>query len=356
MNASRHPAGGSLLENEMPKKQRAAVVFVHGLAKKPPPEKLREIWLWGLGRDEPKPEVFGNTNPGISLEDQGISYSFTYWADVFYGTDYETEYRDQYENAKESAISIANFEAVAGDLQSPRPSTPREARFLAELELKLEAQVMVQAITGADAAPPAAALATAPGQFEIASWLPGPVKQAIIRKAAMEAYYFLFDKEYQRPDGARYQVRRELRDRLVNDLRAAREVAEKIVIVSHSMGTMIAYDVLRNVVDCPQVDTLFTLGSPLGITEVQDELRAAEVKDVDFPKARLLRWVNVFDPRDPICGADPRFANDYTPVDGKEVEDIEESNWGDWRHTITHYLAGVRFRAALAGSLGIDLS
>ena len=35
-------------------------------------------------------------------------------------------------------------------------------------------------------------------QFEIASWLPGPVKQAMIKKAAMEAYYFLFDKEYQR--------------------------------------------------------------------------------------------------------------------------------------------------------------
>lgn len=172
----------------------------------------------------------------------------------------------------------------------------------------------------------------------------------------MEAYYYLFDKEYQRPDGARYQVRRELRDRLVKDLRKASELAEKVVIVSHSMGTMIAYDVLRNVADCPQVDTLFTLGSPLGVTEVQDELRAVDVKVVDFPAVKLLRWVNVFDPMDPICGADPRFANDYSPVDGKKVEDLEESNWGNWRHTITHYLAGARFRGALAGALGINLS
>ncbi len=179
---------------------------------------------------------------------------------------------------------------------------------------------------------------------------------AIIRKAAIEAYYYLFDKEYQRRDGARYQVRRELRNRLVKDLRTASETAEKVVIVSHSMGTMIAYDVLRNVADCPQVDTLFTLGSPLGITEVQDELRAADVKQVDFPAAKLFRWVNVFDPMDPICGVDPRFANDYTVVDGRKVEDLEESNWGNWRHTITHYLAGVRFRGALASTLGIDLS
>ncbi|TDM06555.1 MAG: hypothetical protein C4K60_18705 [Ideonella sp. MAG2] len=340
----------------MAKKFKAAVVFVHGLAKKPPPETLQEIWLWGLGRSGPKPEVFGVKNPGISLEDQGIWFSFTYWADVFYGNDYETDFQDQYERAIESAVVAANLAAVAGDLETPKPSTPREARFLAELELKLKAQVANDADSGADAAPAAASLATEPGQFEIASWLPSPVKEAIIRKAAMEAYYYLFDKEYQRADGARYRVRQELRDRLVKDLRAAQDIAEKVVIVSHSMGTMIAYDVLRNVADCPQVDTLFTLGSPLGVTEVQDELRAIDAKDVDFPAAKLLHWVNVFDPMDPICGADPCFANDYTPVDGRKVEDLEESNWGNWRHTITHYLAGVRFRGALAQHLGIDLS
>lgn len=341
----------------MPKKKRASIVFVHGLAKKPPPEKLSEIWRWGLERDGPKPEVFGTTNPGINLDDQGIAYAFTYWADVFYGTDYETDFRDQYENSSEPAISATNLEVVAGDLQPPKPSTPREARFLAELELKLEAQAAAQAVVDLDMAPLAPAVqATAPGQFEIASWLPSPVKQAIIRKAAMEAYYFLFDKEYQRADGARYQVRRELRDRLIKDLRAAQEMGEKIIIVSHSMGTMIAYDVLRNVPDCPQVDTLFTLGSPLGVTEVQDELQATDAKKVDFPAAKLRRWVNVFDPLDPICGADPRFSNDYSPVDGKVVEDLKESNWGNWRHTITHYLAGVKFRAALAGSLGVKLS
>jgi hypothetical protein len=340
----------------MAKKYKAAVVFVHGLAKKPPPEKLQEIWLWGLGRDGPKPEVFGVNNPGINLKDQGVTYSFTYWADVFYGTNHEADFRDQYENANESVITAANLDAVAGDLETPKPSTPREARFLAKLELELEAQVVKRAATGLEEVPAATTIATAPGQLEIASWLPGPVKEAIIRKAAMEAYYYLFNKEYQRPDGARFQVRRELRDRLVKDLRAASEVAEQVVIVSHSMGTMIAYDVLRNVAACPQVDTLFTLGSPLGITEVQDELRAVDVKDVDFPAAKLLRWVNVYDPLDPICGVDPRFANDYALVDDKKVEDVEESNWGNWRHTVTHYLAGVRFRGALASSLRIDLS
>lgn len=340
----------------MGKKKKAAVVFVHGLAKKPPPGKLQEIWLWGLGRNEPKPEIFGNKNPGINLDDQGVAYFFTYWADVFYGTDYETDYRDQYEYGGEAAIEVANLASVVGELQEPLPSTPREARFLSQLQLKLQTQIAMQAVTDMQSVPSAATIAMDPGQFEIASWLPGPVKQFVIRKAAMEAYYYLFDKEYQQQDGVRYQVRRELRDRLVKDLQRAREVAEKVVVVSHSMGTMIAYDVLRNVADCPKVDTLFTLGSPLGISEVQDELRAADAESIDFPAENLLRWVNVFDPQDLICRADPRFSNDFALVDGKKIEDVEESNWGNWRHTMTHYLAGVRFRTALAGSLGVDLS
>ncbi len=338
----------------MAKKKQAAVVFVHGLAKKPTPDKLREIWLWALERDNPKPEVFGTSNRSIVLADQGVEHMFTYWADVFYGTDYETDYRAQYENAKDLVIDPSNLDDVTGQLNLPKPSTPREARFLKKLEAALDAKAV--SVLGAEAAPASAARATAPGQFEIASWLPDPVKEAIIRKAAMEAYYFLFDKEYERADGARYKVRNELRDRLLKDLHAAKATAEKIVIVSHSMGTMIAYDVLRNVADCPQVETLITLGSPLGITEVQDELRAFDVDEVDFPATKLGRWINVYDPRDPICGLDPRFANDFKPVNGKKVEDIEESNWGDWRHTITHYLAGVKFRAALAASLGINLS
>jgi hypothetical protein len=40
----------------------------------------------------------------------------------------------------------------------------------------------------------------------------------MIKKAAMEAYYFLFDKEYQRADGQRFKVRQELHRRLLDSL------------------------------------------------------------------------------------------------------------------------------------------
>lgn len=256
--------------------KRYAIVFVHGLAKKPSPEKLEEIWRWGLERNDPKDDVFPNPNPGIDLNEEGVPAIFNYYADVFYGTEYETEFGSYYEKNYESNPEAANetevppesVSKVVGEITPPQPETPREQRFLQEFERKLSEQP-------APPTPPAIRprpKADAPSQLEIASWLPAPVREAIIKKAAMEAYYFLFDKEYVRADGQRFKVRAELRRRLMEALQKANERAEKIILVTHSMGTMVAYDVLRNCEGCPLVDTLFTLGSPLGIKEMEDEL------------------------------------------------------------------------------------
>lgn len=334
----------------MPAKRPFAAVFIHGLAKKPPLAKLQEIWLWGLGRDNPMPTVFGPPNAGIDLVTRGVPQRFNYYADVFYGTEYETEFDSYYEANESAEIDAEGLDRVEPELQLPQPVTPRERAFVRNFEAKLRAQAVL-------APPPPARAPAAPasgeGRHEIASWLPDGVKQAIIKKAAMEAFYFLFDKEYVRSDGARFKVRQELRSRLLTELTAARALGDKLVIVSHSMGTMIAYDVLRNCPECPHVDTLFTLGSPLGVREVQEELIAVDAEDVDFPAAALTHWINVYDPLDPVCGADPKLANDFSPVDGKRVVDIKESNWGNWRHTITHYFAGGEFRAQLGKTLGI---
>lgn len=335
----------------MAKPHRTAVVFVHGLARKPAPDMHQRIWLWGLSRKDPKPDVFARPNSGIDVP--AGSFRFNYYADVFYGDDYETDLgayeetipgqedgdTDEQVAQIEEALQLSPLDAA---FSAHDAVTPREQAFIEMFERKLSEDV--------DLTSSELGSSTEDG-LEIASWLPDPIKQAVIKKAAMEAYYFLFDKVYRRPDGKQFQVRRELRRRLLDDLKWASDQAERIVVVSHSMGTMVAYDVLRNCPECPNVDTLFTLGSPLGVREVQDELIAVGQKDVDFPAAKLAKWLNIYDPLDPICGADPRFRKDYRPVDDKSVTDVKESNWGKWRHTITHYFAGKRFRGYLAEEL-----
>ncbi|MCF5716037.1 esterase/lipase family protein, partial [Pseudomonas tremae] len=277
--------------------RKYAVVFVHGLAKKPPEEKLKEIWLWGLERSETPPPFDGN-NPGIDLDVQGVVSAFNYYADVFYGDSYETEFDSYYESESGAVVQEENLAQVVGELAIPASVTAEEAKFLADLERKMREAPTPENPPNLESLPAAQEAA----EFEIASWLPKPVKEAVIKKAAMEAYYYLFDKEYVRSsDGARFQVRQELRDRLIAEIKQAKLKAEKVVLVTHSMGTMIAYDVIRNHDDCPAVDVLFTLGSPLGITEVQEQLSPNRNRYVDFPPA-LGRWINVYDPLDPVCG------------------------------------------------------
>jgi hypothetical protein len=326
-----------------------AAVFIHGLAKKPAPEKLMDIWFWGISRENPRPDVFMPPNKGINLINKGVPHFLNYYADIFYGTDYQTELDSYFERTQEIEVFKTECLDTFDDVILPQPVLAREQAFLYNFEAKLSGSMLF-------ANPEDLQQTTDTGQnidLEIASLLPLPIKKVIIKKAAMEAFYFLFDKEYQRKDGVRYKVRHELRQRCLSELCKAQSAGEKIVIISHSMGTMIAYDVLRNCPECPQVDTLITLGSPLGIREVQDEL-VDGIDGVDFPAAKLNRWINIYDPLDPIAGADPRLSTDYKSVKGKRVEDIKESNWGSWRHTLTHYLAGTQFRRALLTAIGVE--
>jgi hypothetical protein len=331
----------------MPAKRPVAVLFIHGLARKPAPEKLLELWQWGLSRGNPMPSVFAPPNEGLDLATDGVPHVLNYYADVFYGTDYETDLSAYEEGNLDMELQAEGLDRLEEGLPLPTPKTEREAAFLEGLEAKLAANFIVDTVVTTVNPSPTAS------ELEIARLIPAPVREAIIKKAAMEAYYFLFNKEYVRPgDGQRFDVRDELRRLLLKDLTLMQEKAEKLVILSHSMGTMVAYDVLRNCPECPSVDTLITLGSPLGIREVQQELIARGKRQVDFPAEKLEHWINLYDPLDPICGADPRFANDYLSVAGKAVEDIKESNWGKWRHTITHYLAGTQLRKQLSQALG----
>lgn len=93
------------------------------------------------------------------------------------------------------------------------------------------------------------------------------------------------------------------------------------IVIGHSQGSMVAYEVLRKL-DAAQfrVPLFLTIGSPLGIQEVQDELRQWQGGTLRKP-ACVARWVNVADRLDPVA-ADPKLANDFEP--GGFIEDKVE--------------------------------
>ena len=120
------------------------------------------------------------------------------------------------------------------------------------------------------------------------------------------------------------------------------------VVVSHSMGTVIAYDCLKRVAACPPVDALMTLGSPLGLDEIQDKLRPEWSRDDGFPRDRVAGgWVNFFDRVDVVCGLDPVLKNDYRRDGLEVVQDVEVVNGGAWRHSATKYFRQPALRNGL---------
>ena len=66
------------------------------------------------------------------------------------------------------------------------------------------------------------------------------------------------------------------------------------VVVAHSQGTMVAYDVLRRLSRKQiEVPLFLTIGSPLGLTEVQDVIRQWTGGGLPFPARH---------PRPPLLG------------------------------------------------------
>ena len=125
----------------MPAKRPAAAIFVHGLAKKPPPEKLQEIWLWGLGRDNPMPTVFAPPELGPRYEHQGRAAALQ----LLRRRVLRHRLRDR---VRVVLLRVERSEGDRGrrshrvepELQLPKPVTPRERAFLRDFEAKLSAR------------------------------------------------------------------------------------------------------------------------------------------------------------------------------------------------------------------------
>jgi subtilisin family serine protease len=99
------------------------------------------------------------------------------------------------------------------------------------------------------------------------------------------------------------------------------------VVIGHSQGSMIAYQVLFELAQThPQIeiDLFLTIGSPLGLTEVQDQLKrlTKQPRGLRVP-ANVKRWVNVADLLDPVC-ADKTLDDDIQSNGAVGIVDITD--------------------------------
>jgi hypothetical protein len=310
----------------------AYVTFIHGLSNKPEATYLHELWKRKLA-----------TADGPPLDTLGVGSQMVYWADVLY---------------ESPDTDLAAYESeLAGDeaLRDAEDASPIDPAPLAEAD-----RARLVRLAAALGVPPDAVVAESlsPAEREAVKReripLPAPLRNKLMSVLLRDAHHYFMDVKFSPRAGTTYQVGAELRRRFVEALTRVPASEGPHVVVSHSMGTMIAYDCLMHVPDCPPVDGLVTVGSPLGLDEVQDFFPKWSRRD-GFPAAKLTGgWVNVYDRFDPVVGLDPNFANDFRREGREVVEDVNEQNWGTWRHSISKYLQGSKLRARLAGLLKLS--
>lgn len=116
----------------------------------------------------------------------------------------------------------------------------------------------------------------------------------------------------------------DVRERLQNPLRRAINARDEICLVSHSMGCVVAYDVLWKFSQMseyenlqrktPNVSKWLTLGCPLGEAGVRANLYdAREHAGGRFPKAIVKDWVNIA-AYDDFIAHDPTMADDFAEM------------------------------------------
>lgn len=147
-------------------------------------------------------------------------------------------------------------------------------------------------------------------------------------------------------------IRNRLRDKLLKHRN------DRIMLISHSMGTVIAYDVLTFVLPDIEVDTFVTMGSPLGLpvvmSKIGDEMkrRGLNGNNIKTPPGILKNWYNYSDILDKVAFnyklSDYYLQNDHgvKPVD-LLVTNNYEINGTKNPHKVFGYLRTQEFSKVL---------
>lgn len=261
----------------------AHIVGIHGLANKPAEEMLLRYWDTSI-RD------------GLSLncEKQNPAYGFeiVYWADLLYANTLHRKRRYHFD-------SLYNTEPY----RKPRKDWPREYKDGWKDEaFKLAGKAGGTLLDKLDQ------------HFGMDA-----LSKFVISKVLRDLDFYYDDKRMilDRKDRNRL-ARRVLMDEVKDAILAARPRAGTLIVVAHSMGSIMAYDVLREIgVEDPDfaVDHFVTIGSPLGLPTVKNNVYDAHAGRAEDDRVRtptVVRgsWLNYADRKDPVS-FDNHLSDDY---------------------------------------------
>jgi hypothetical protein len=289
------------------------VIYVHGAGNKPPADDLKRAWDLDL---------FG--------QDMGQRTRMAYYADLLHATPSATGPDACTQEQALAALVVAAGAAEAAPGEAPPGDaaellaglTPRGQQLALSLSMSIAAQAVSR--------PPTV-------QESLAAILPLPpsLRRLLLRQLLQQLFpdadaYFFTDK------------RQPIRERLRQALNAV--VGGPVVVVGHSLGTVIAYDVLSEASFAASVvPLLVTLGSPLGYTEIQDVV----TRPLRLPTPVQL-WANFADPLD-LVALDTSLADEFQGA--PRIIDALVDNPSPNNHAACGYLRASRVRSTVTAAV-----
>jgi hypothetical protein len=243
---------------------RTAIIGIHGLRNKPPRYVLTSWWRQSVAEGL----------AALKLPSPRIRLELAYWAHIMHPRSQNPAIAD-----RDDPRYLAE-PYVPGALFGPRE---REA-FRREIRAAIGHEI-------------ARIIAGRGGFCNI-----GAVSNAIVHRMFVEldAYYH---HDIRAGSGPPRPARECMREPLVRLLVKNRH--KRIMLLAHSMGSIIAYDVLMHVVPDIPVHTFITFGSPLGFpvitNTIRRELGVAPDAPLPAPPSITHKWLNLSDLDDVTC-------------------------------------------------------
>ena len=255
------------------------IIGIHGLANKPDPKRLARYWKQSITE--------GLKN--VKVSNPKFNFQMVYWAGYLY----------RYPLHEDKAYRFDK-------LYNNEPYVPAKKLKAYKDGWKDE----IRRLTGKTLGPGMDWFKRRFGVDRIAD--------SILGAKLKDLDYYYDDLPLKARDGKQKGAQSVLRQELIDALAANKN--NEIILIAHSMGTIIAYDVLRilgHKGPKVQVDHFITIGSPLGLPHVKLKI-IEERKAEGRPKAAKLRtptlvtksWMNFADRVD-VVALDSHLRDDY---------------------------------------------
>ncbi len=271
------------------------IIGVHGLGNKPPARTL-EIWWKASIREGLK---------RIGKPKRFFNFKLAYWADCLYQKSLNSGIRDE----KSTLYIDEPYVRARGLLKEEKTSELRK-KILHKLEAGMEKIFLNDDLS---------------------------INYSSINDFIIHHFFSDFEKYYRAACIKSNERNLKARDAIDSHLADVlyRNRKNRILLIAHSMGSIIAYHVLTEIVPSVSIDTFVTIGSPLGLPVIKSKIVAErraggnEEPRLKTPENITSCWYNLADLKDKIA-MDYNLSDDYE-ANSRNISVIDKNVYNNYQ-------------------------